>query len=176
LSVDPAFTPTEQCYVQEAAARWSHATGGIVDVSFWLGISRDPGGWDVSNHTLFCGLEGDARYISAGALGYTERIPGGKMWLIQPRIVARYGADGTYAASLTYAAMHELGHHLGLHHNPSGNLMAGPRDDGALAWSIDERGEPCITQRDVDDFCALYGCSVIAPPCGLEPPVATVCE
>jgi matrixin len=171
LSIDSTFTPQEICLTSEAARRWAVATGGTVEITPHEGVSTDPSTWDVSNHTAFKGYDSDARERgrTLDALGYTETIPGGKMWIFVDRI-ADYHPE-RYAQTFLYIQMHELGHHLGLHHIAPHTLM----NEAYTPWSWDGRGEPCITQTDVDAFCDLYGCSVIAPPCELEPKAVDVC-
>jgi hypothetical protein len=171
LSIDSTFTAQEECLTREAARRWEVATSGAVDITFWHGVSTTPGEWDISNHTAFRGFDSDARKGGRDpeALGFTELIPGGPMWVYVDRIWSVY--PDRYAEAFLYVQIHELGHHMGVGHDRAHTIMAG----SDLPWSWDDRGEPCITQADVDAFCKLYGCSLVAPPCDLAPKAAEVC-
>lgn len=177
LAIDSQFASQERCLIAEASRRWGAVTGGVVDVSFSTGASTVYL-WEQDHHVIFrgTGADADRQHRTPGALGWTHIYPGGAMWLYTDRMRAMY--PDRYAPVFLYCAMHELGHHLGLGHLGDHTLMAGDDDGDGVSdnWSWDERGEPCVTQTDVDAFCALYSCNVIAPPCGLEVPASEICD
>jgi hypothetical protein len=175
LAVDATFTPQEACLTVAASDRWARATNGLVQIDpFVSNRVREPG--SIARHTALRGYDADARAMdrSGIALGYTEITPGGPVWAYVDRIARKY--PDRYAQAFLYVQIHELGHHLGLDHGGDYTIMAGRHGDGSpMYWSWDERGEPCITQADLDAFCVLYSCSIIAPRCELEPTAVDVC-
>jgi len=157
LGVDPSFTAEEHCLLAEAARRWEEAGPGLIEINLrpWDGegaaVLRAPEGVDKASSSAlgFCSADGIP-------IGPDARLAGGDIWLFTGRLErfsARESRD--YATDFTIAAMHELGHHLGLPHT-HGVMRGAPR-------GIAEA--PCVNQSDLTWLCAIYGCSYVAPVC-----------
>lgn len=154
VSVDPKFSKFEQAIIKDSAYNWEFYTGDLAKFKFVTGdplanpIEVEPGqkgqavfikyanSYDIKVQLI------DAM-INGTALGFydpsTPLIP--TIWIVQDRI--EY--DFEYEA----VVMHELGHSLGLEHEPL-------HEDTLMYPEV--AGIMCLTQWDLKKFCKIYGC------------------
>jgi hypothetical protein len=146
MQVDAAFTEQEVCLIDEAAARWRTATGGVADLHLHAGGD--------GHHWIRVAPQDVSHSWPADRIGAAE-APGDGVWISTSRIHHRY--HHRYAEEFLSLTMHELGHHFGLLHGPG--LMHEDRD------------VPCLEQSDLDQFCELHHCpgKLIPPACDPVP-------
>jgi hypothetical protein len=154
VSVDPKFPKFERALIQEAAYNWEFYSSDLAKFKLTTGdplakpIEMEPGqkgqaifirpihSYDIKTQLIDI-------LIGGTALGFydpsTPVIP--TIWIVQDRIQFDYEYEAV--------VMHELGHSLGLQHEPL-------HEDTLMYPEI--QGIMCITQWDLKKFCKIYGC------------------
>ncbi len=159
IAVDPAFSPMERCLIEESIARWE-ASAPMVVIETYTGIGN-------SNPTIYKNRE---NMTDAGpeSWGWSEGA-GGDIHLFTDRLDRDKASDlEGFRWWFVTAAMHELGHFMGLAHHDE-DRPAAAHVDGIMTFHSNYN-YPCIRQADLDAFCREYPCSYQARACEIEVP------
>ena len=171
LRIDPAFAPDERQEILRSVAEWNHALNGY--------IRFDP---------VFMVFQPGSAAASAGLAAVDAAVPPrSNAWSILPargatplgrRIVlpmaltqpAPHGGgivmvyrEQTGASALAAAIRHELGHVLGLLHDPASRLMS-PRHDPLAQRCIDKAAVAAVARIRALSVAELNWCEEIAAP------------
>jgi hypothetical protein len=164
LYADPSFTTEELGVIQAVLNEWSIATGGLVDDELMVG-EAPPGTHRIQR---ISSRDLRARYRKKkGVLAWVHMRDWfgnenhGNIYVVHDRIAKIYDGEA-YLRLLKHVVLHEYGHHLGLHHEPSERVVA-------LMSPTIPHSVPCITDVDLAQFCSLgYACEHVAHTCDRE--------
>jgi hypothetical protein len=147
IRIDHQFEPSEQFKVLRAIEEWNHVLNGhirfdVSAVAFGAGApspapvaSRSSNNWVIAH----AAGRGQDRGNAGDVLAITQRIPGGGGLMI-------LYDDAIGGADLGNIVLHELGHVLGLEHDPATRLMS-------ANYLKDRQG--CIDEVTVKALAAL---------------------
>lgn len=152
IQIDHQFGPSEQSKVLRAIEEWNYALNGyirfeVTSTSFGAAVpnsmpaaSRSSKNWVIA-HAVGRGQD---RGNAGDVLALTQRLPGfGGLMILYDDAIGR--------ADLGNIVLHELGHVLGLEHDPATRLMS-------ANYLTDRQG--CIDEATVTALAALEGLPV----------------
>jgi len=125
VMIDPAFSPSYQQDIVEAAGMWQTALGPKIDITVYVGKCTD------TDHQV-CVVPNDAtpNQVSDGnwQIGFTHPTLGGgawiQLWINSYPMVVQEGAATSLDQAMRHNAAHELGHAFcGPYHLGPGHLM-----------------------------------------------------
>lgn len=152
IRIDHQFEPSEQFKVLRAIEEWNHVLNGHVRfevsaVAFGAAASQPapavPAATGSSTNWVIAHApgRGQDRGSTGDILAVTQRLPGGGALMI-------LYDDAIGGADLGNIVLHELGHALGLEHDPATRLMS-------ANYLTDRQG--CIDEATVKALAALRG-------------------
>lgn len=155
MHIKHGFTEEEQNIIIEVASEWEEATNGIVEFNLIIGEPINSDHYIVRKHSYdydYIQKRGennrDVRGLAFHANFFLFSDPG-PIWLIVDNIRNSSTSEENYYEIFRHVIRHEIGHHVGLEHADKNDSSA------MLPYS---RAAQCITQRDLQAFCALYDC------------------
>ena len=161
VTVDDLFTSYDARAIVRGVTAWDRASNGHVvvnvvpsfdDVRRYVGIANGDRCIDVISVNLVTSLDRFVRYkddlhpqsITLGFARY-DRCSVSNVWLVVDRL---YDDD-----ILSWVAMHEFGHAIGLNHTRD-------KDTVMFKTYLRSSSSRCLTRPDMDALCDMIGCDV----------------
>jgi hypothetical protein len=160
LLIDSSFTPEEDFLIEQAANEWQVATNGIA--RFYVVYNNDPYfNVEQSNRDTLLKVEKIIPIketesitffidliLNNDTLGYSDETnmlkkSANTIMIVRGRIISN--------EEYKTVVMHEIGHSLFMIHSNFANTLMYP----SAKYAAD-----CITKKDLEQFCFLYGCNV----------------
>jgi len=152
IYVDSRFTADEVVQIQEAADEWARATGGTaepIDLVFNQHVESSEVADGHHRRVMIRALSTDPEVNETFDNHQTIGDDYSVHWFFgesSERLVIVADRAAQAGTSIKTIAMHEFGHHLGLHHVGPKTAIMYPRSQAA-----------CVTHADLDEFCGANG-------------------